>query len=124
MNTTFISASLAHMEPQLVRACALWAGFRIAEHDTPGYSIVAALENSMVTLSTHTASEHSFYVAMFETCPSGIRSAILCQQENDNFRLHAHHALVELAKQQGLHLVNNMLSDLHETQASPLGAAA
>lgn len=112
------------MEPRLVRACALWAALRICEHETPHYSVQAAVENAVFSLSrATTVSEHAMWATTLDM-PSGIRSAIYCMNENLNFRLHAEHALLELARQQGLHFVEAMLNDLFETQTSPLEFAA
>jgi hypothetical protein len=125
MNTSFISASLANMEPRLVRACALWAALRVCEHETPRVQIVAGVELAVASLlAASTASEQSMWAAMQDDCPSAARSAIFALNDNPNFRIHAHHALVELAKQQGLHFVEAMLNDTFESGSSPLEEAA
>lgn len=121
MKTSFINAALAHMEPRMVRACALWAALRVCEHSTPHYSIVAGVENAVASLLLGTtASVHSMWAATLEDCPSAVRSAIYSLNEYGNFRIHAEHALVELAKQQGLHFVEAMLNDTFESGVSPL----
>lgn len=123
MNTTFLTAALQNMEPQLVRACALWAALRVSEHELPGYMVEVGLADALLSFECNEpASALSLRAALDESCPSAVRSAIFSLYV-ENFRLHAHHALVELAKQQGLHLVNNMLSDLLESDASPLEVA-
>ncbi len=124
MNTSFISASLAYMQPQLVKACALWAALRICEHETPDAQIISGVEHAIDSLRrSTTASEHSMFITTLD-CPSGVRSAIYSLNDNRNFRIHAFHALTELAKQQGLHFVEAMLNDLFETNSSPLEVAA
>lgn len=124
MNTTFISASLLHMDARLVKACALWAALRIAEHETPKESIVAGLVFAVDDFRRDAAPCGVSAVAAYSRdCPSAIRSAIFGLM-SENFRLHAEHALVELAKQQGVHFVNAMLNDLHESNTSPLEGVA
>lgn len=124
MNTTFISAALLNMDPKLVRACAIWAALRIAEHELPHHTIVCGLADATLSLELHqSASALSLDAANDKHCSSGIRSAIYALNSH-NFRIHAHHTLVELAKQQGLHFVHAMLSDLFETNSSPLEFAA
>lgn len=127
MNTTFINVALKNMEPRLVRACALWAAARICEHDLPEYKFEVAVSLAIDALSNNEgASDYILEAANHEACPSGVRSALYAQSAHNehNFRIHANHALTELAKQQGLHFVHAMLADLFETNTSPLEVAA
>lgn len=119
----FVSRLSETLDTQSLLSTALWSAGRIAEHETVSQEIVSAIDFAIVYMrsgDTYALECATNIVLSDETCPSGIRSAILAFSSRHNMRLHALHAYSEAAKVLGWHHIVNVLSDMLESGEQPI----
>lgn len=113
--SNFTYAVVQTLDEKLVKCLAVWAGLQLAT-ETGSDEEAIALELCTLYLVDGTARTltTATNIAMRDSVSSGVRSSIFALS-TDNYRLHTFHALTELAKVMGWHLVGNTIADILET---------